>query len=96
MTEYIEREALLKEVYKIGGRPWSEWETAGVESLIHRQPAADVVAVVRCKDCKHRGDENSCPMCKCNCCNDGDGYYDVWTDDLTHDNDFCSLGERRV
>ena len=46
MTEYIERESLLKDVAKIGGFPWSEWETAGVFNVITKQPIADVVPVV--------------------------------------------------
>lgn len=37
MSEYIKKKDLLKEVAKIGGNPWSEWETAGVFLLINRQ-----------------------------------------------------------
>lgn len=49
MTEYIDREALLKAISKVGGSPLSEWDTAGVVSLVVNQPAADVAPVRRGK-----------------------------------------------
>lgn len=45
MTEYIDRKALLKDIAKIGGSSWSEWETAGVRDVVTKQPAADVAPV---------------------------------------------------
>lgn len=47
MTDYIEREALLEAISKVGGSPLSEWDTAGVVSLVANQPAADVAPVAR-------------------------------------------------
>ena len=47
MPEYIEREALLKAISKVGGSPLSEWDTVGVVSLVAKQPAADVAPVRR-------------------------------------------------
>lgn len=47
MAEYIGREALLEAISKIGGSPLSEWDTAGVVSLVANQPAADVAPVRR-------------------------------------------------
>lgn len=47
MSEYIEREALLEAISKIGGSPLSEWDTVGVVSLVVNQPAADVSPVRR-------------------------------------------------
>lgn len=47
MAEYIEREALLEAISKIGGSPLSEWDTVGVVSLVVNQPAADVAPVRR-------------------------------------------------
>ena len=41
MAEYIEREALLKAISKVVGSPLSEWDTAGVVSLVANQPAAE-------------------------------------------------------
>ena len=64
MAEYIEREALLKELkekhddmmqdeeYYGKRRLWHEaLSHARVESIVECQPTADVVEVVRCKDC---------------------------------------------
>lgn len=47
MSDYISREHLLREAKEIGGHLYSDWETAGVLSLIRKQPAADVRPVVR-------------------------------------------------
>lgn len=47
MTDYIDREALLKAISKVGGSPLSEWDTVGVVSLVVNQPAADVAPVRR-------------------------------------------------
>ena len=58
MADLIDRAATLKEIYKIGGNPWSEWETAGVINLVYRQPLVDAVEVVRCCDCKHYKPQN--------------------------------------
>lgn len=49
MTDYIDREALLKAISKAGVSPLSEWDTAGVVSLVANQPAADVAPVRRGK-----------------------------------------------
>lgn len=64
MTDYIDREALLEAISKIGGSPLSEWDTVGVVSLVANQPAADVAPVRRghwvrvengttCSECMH-------------------------------------------
>ena len=51
-----------------------------------RQPVADVVEVVRCKDCKYRSPKYDEP----------DGYYGCELKLLAIDlNGFCSEGERR-
>ena len=46
MTEYIDRNALLQKI---------RWASDAEEAVIsvRRMPAADVVEVVRCNDCKH-------------------------------------------
>ena len=59
--------------------------------------APDVVKVVRCKDCKNRGEDVICPMCWEEMIEwDDDGYNEVdfVTHDYTTDNGFCHLGER--
>ena len=45
MAEYIEREKLMAEIYRIGGHNLCGWETIGVKALVERQPNADVVEV---------------------------------------------------
>ena len=47
-------------------------------------PAADVVPVVRCKDCHWRGREECAMFYRCEC-----GEQHTWETD----NDFCSYGE---
>ena len=85
MAEYIEREALLaKAVYMHGFGKNKYVPLRAIESA----HTADVVEVVRCKDCKyHRIMENKKNFtwwhnCELLCVNIGD-------------NDFCSCGERR-
>jgi hypothetical protein len=48
---YIDADKVMEEIYRIGGHNLCEWDTIGVKALIDRQPTAEVVAVVRCKDC---------------------------------------------
>ena len=56
-------------------------------------PAIDAVEVVRCKDCKHRGIANECPMCYTEDSYDEDYGYDYWDVDKTVDDGFCHCGE---
>ena len=71
------------------------------ESIIEclkQAPTVDAVEVVRCKDCKHRGDDVYCPMCFEECIEyEDDGYseYDYLVHDHTTDDGFCDRGERR-
>ena len=55
-------------------------------AFIDKEPAADVVPVVRCKDCRLRGREECAMFYCCEC-----GEQHTWETD----NDFCSWGERR-
>ena len=76
MTEYIERGALLKEL-----EAFPHLKT--MESVVRSIPAADVVEVVRCKDCLYRVKDgigrNYCEL---------DGNY-------AGDTAYCSYGERK-
>lgn len=89
--------------------------TAGVQEALHfvldmvngevpaewKIPAADVVEVVRCKDCKHRpystesgktyGLTIEAPDGRCPCYNEDDGWYS-WVPDNEF---FCFYGERK-
>jgi hypothetical protein len=91
MPEYIEREAVKKRLEL--RRRWLELDEhdeysqglfhgceADIE-IVDEIPAADVVAVVRCKDCKFQGDEDDCPLLSLSA--------------YTEPDDFCSYGERR-
>lgn len=54
-------------------------------AAMYEIPAADVAAVVRCKDCRWRGREDCAMFYRCDC-----GEQHTWeTDD-----DFCSYGEK--
>ena len=81
MSDYIKREDMRK---KIDNEvPTSEWRIF-LRELLDGVPSADVVEVVRCKDCIRRN-------IKC-----GIGEH-KWCDFLnmsTEPNDFCSYGER--
>ena len=79
MSEYIDRKTLLEDVQKIGGSPWSEWETAGVFRVIRKQPVLTLDdirpkglwfhhenGVAYCSECKTDAVEdmtNFCPEC---------------------------------
>ncbi len=53
MTDYISREAAIEAMYKDAeAHPGHTFWTTQHEALMHI-PAADVVEVVRCKDCKY-------------------------------------------
>lgn len=79
MAEYIEREALMRNLKQFA----PEQLTPLIESLIQKQPIADVVEVVRCKNC-----ENYELMKATNShfCNEFGGY--------VKDEDFCSRGAK--
>ena len=78
--EYTEREALVERLKK--EECDCEWLWAILDI-----PAADVVEVVRCKDCKYRKTEDCAMFYECNC-----GEQHTWETD----NDFCSYGKRRA
>ena len=54
MAEYIEREEVLKHKRKMSGADFGGefWDEAVLCEDIRKIPTADVVPVVRCKDCK--------------------------------------------
>lgn len=79
---YISQNALIKEILKIHGN----LSTKNVGQAIWDTPTADVVEVVRCKDCKDykaygNGKAGICKNKKCR--------------GLRYATDFCSFGERR-
>lgn len=97
MSKYIDSDELIKELEHCSYETWSkgvnrEWWAQAVKvkdnivQCIQRQPTADVVEVVRCKDCKHYEiDEEGF-----GCCGNSTGY------DAKDYTDFCSYAERRA
>lgn len=102
MPEYIDIEVALKTAIKERKFVISEQDMLNTQRVfktiysdlaefLYSLPRADVVEVVRCGECMHRGDGDVCPM-----------RHFVWTPDegykfvdLTMDDYFCSKGERR-
>ena len=81
MKEYVEREALLKRLCDDDPSHMEDY----YYNAIKNAPAADVVEVVRCKDCRH----NHCMV--------GNSYrYCALHDTKVYADDFCSYGERKM
>ena len=85
MSRYIDADVLYNSVKDNVGAYWSEGEEVKEECLneIDNAPTADVVEVVRCKDCKSWiADDIGRRYCE---------LIDCWTGD----SDYCSRGERK-
>lgn len=92
--KYIERGLILGTMATYFGKADDREEQATIDiwNGIKKIPAADVVEVVRCKDCKHSVKYN-CKNDACysfTICRRRDGY----AEDVEED-DFCSYGERK-
>ncbi len=94
MSDLISRKALVKVILAVRDRiprNWNagEWLRGGLHKAlraVETAPAVDAVEVVRCKDCKHRGDGYACPMYFAHMhCED---------DDFTSDDGFCERGAK--
>ena len=86
--EYIERSTLDKWLHETMSVQTTVRGMAFVQMFwekVRSVPAADVVEVVRCKDCKHSADATDGGNYLCNRKMLG----------LVRPNDFCSFGERR-
>lgn len=95
MSEYIECEATIKRIEEIPAHFNSSDIRYGIElaiQAIKAPPTADVVEVVRCKDCAHIKQSISplCPETNCFIC---DNPYGLKAN--VNENDFCSYGERK-
>lgn len=91
--EYIERGALLNDIEEIRPLNWTDTEAEiteqadfdWFENLVKSQPIADVVEVVRCKDCKFfKTDTFGQKIC-----------IRQFNTIKMNDNDFCSYGEKK-
>ena len=83
MAEYIKREAAIKAIeksdYTLIANDADDCKADYLREIIESVPTADVVSVVRCKDCKHLF-YTMCAAC---------GFLPHKPDD------FCSYGERK-
>ena len=87
--EYIEREAVIKYLTKCAdGYSYIETPTELAIARIKAIPAADVVEVVRCKDCQHYKTGEHHPDGHGWCREHGFGHD-------TKDNYYCADGERK-
>lgn len=88
-SEYIERKALLKKAKELAGGSFS---TPLIISAIENAPKADVVEVVRCKNCEHKKEIPNCQKelysSSCVACSYHSGL-------IMDGNDFCSYGVRK-
>lgn len=88
---YIKKEDAIKAMRKAQqDRTWSMSDADVIEQMeeyIEALPIANVVEVVRCKDCKFRGTDDCSNSYYLEC----EGAYV----DPMEDDDFCSYGERR-
>lgn len=80
MAEYIERDKLIQDIRSTGA---SKDLVEAIVCRINLHRAADVVEVVRCKDCKWCSQSGLCNL------------YISFTPSMKPD-DFCSYGERRA
>lgn len=91
--EYIEREALLEKIQKtLNATELNVGERVGIRQcnrIIRTQPTADVVEVVRCKECKNYPDFDvySCKRLPFHFCSK--------FGNITKEDDYCSYGERK-
>ena len=81
MAEYIEKEALLLRIDLHGTNKFGMLDE-DIREFIKEQPAADVVQVVRCKDCRRVEKDHLFGGYWCR------GY-------RVSPDDFCSYGERK-
>ena len=81
--EYIEREAAIMAIYDAFPECRNLGMTASVLSDI---PAADVVEVVRCKDCQYSYEDLSGWACS----------HGVCVDCIVPEDFYCGMGKRRV
>jgi hypothetical protein len=92
MAEYIEREALIKAVRIMPRTIRPELvRYSTVQAIIDKQPAADVVEIVRCKDCKFAFPYNDYYYCE----NEDSPFTNSDWAVCPNGDDFCSYGERR-
>lgn len=95
MAEYIERANLIARIkYYVTHTPKDKGEHYAYSVMLNEilnRPAADVVPVVRCKDCKWFVDNNGGEWYGCKMFQ----VVRITPEDAPKPDDFCSYGERR-
>jgi hypothetical protein len=94
MAEYIAREVLLAQLRAMESYNVSPMYRRGYDDCVEailKAPAADVVPVVRCKDCKWFVDNNGGEWYGCKMFQ----VVRITPEDAPKPDDFCSYGERR-
>ena len=81
MNDYIKREDALNDAETIDPK-YSDL-ISQIKNIINAQPPADVVEIVRCKDCKYWHDDGIMTTCDKNIGNGYDAEY------------YCADGERK-
>ena len=81
MSDYISRQAVIDELTKELYYNADDYRTA--VRVVGKIPTANVVEVVRCKDCRKREKINGITVCPI-----------AWIKAEVSDDDYCSLGER--
>lgn len=90
MAEYINRKTALeniKNIYELGGFPTGRDAFETINNVLATMSAADVVEVVRCKDCKY-GEVDNADFHDQYLCN-------ISGSDWNCGNHFCGYGERK-
>lgn len=88
----IDANALMKNIGKI---PQLRGITYGrMKKAVEETPTIDAVPVVRCKECRFRGNPLNCPMCHEEDFYDEDDGFDYIVRDETTDEGYCQKGER--
>lgn len=91
MGKYIDADLLLENLKKQYGKEFG-WQRnvnmSDVGMMIEDAPAVDVVAVVRCKDCKYLDESFGCVIAYCGLDQLGGGL-------SVNENGYCDRGERR-
>ena len=95
MARHIDADKLMEAIEK-NIEPYKSWDCTKADVVmdtILEQPTADVVEVVRCKDCKHKVDYCGRLMCGRNKYEFAEGVGGLVATLPEH---FCSYGERRT
>jgi hypothetical protein len=87
MARFIDAEPIVKNLKSKITNPQTSFINTVLIGLLDKAPAADVVPVVRCKDCKHY--EIHKPSVTLNC-ERGGRIVPMMPDD------YCSYGERKI